>query len=86
MKRPDIEGNRKYIKDCCERHNFTRFCESWGCSSVKQLIDYIEVLELKIAFQQGVQVGRAERCTSKASWTNDGQCKCKYCHRDMPAA
>lgn len=51
MKRPDIEGIESYIENCCGRHNFTKWCESFGCKSVLELINYIKYLE-KASLQQ----------------------------------
>jgi thiaminase len=45
MDRPDIEKYKENLKHCCERHNYTKWCESYGCSDVKELIDYILLLE-----------------------------------------
>ena len=46
MKRPDIEELKNYVKNCCgippDRKGF---CESYGCSSILPLIEYIEFLE-----------------------------------------
>lgn len=45
MDRPDIEETKRYIKGCCGKPDGTRFCTSFGCSSVLKLISYIEYLE-----------------------------------------
>ena len=52
MEKPDIEGYKDFIKDCCEIPiNPNKFCESWGCHNTYQLIQYIEHLEKVIKAQ-----------------------------------
>ena len=46
MERPNIEGTKTFIMhECCGRHDFTKFCEMFGCSNMLELINYIEYLE-----------------------------------------
>jgi len=70
MKRPDIEGYRRYIKeDCCGMANHPYpFCDSWGCSTVTKLLDYIEFLE-----------GNASQSAVEA----DATCRCFFCDKRL---
>ena len=48
MRRPDIEEWKRIVEqDCCGRHDFSRWCESWGCDQVYRLIKYVEYLEAR---------------------------------------
>lgn len=46
MQRPDIEETKEYIKNHCGIPIKKRaYCEDFGCSSMLELIEYIEFLE-----------------------------------------
>uniref|UniRef100_A0A6M3JM64 Uncharacterized protein n=1 Tax=viral metagenome TaxID=1070528 RepID=A0A6M3JM64_9ZZZZ len=45
MKRPDIEKLRDYVRSCCGKMAGKVFCESFDCSTIRNLTDYILYLE-----------------------------------------
>lgn len=45
MKRPDIQMYKEGLKECCGRDEHPGFCETWGCSQIAELINWIEYLE-----------------------------------------
>ena len=45
MTRPEIEDYLKYIDGHCGKTNFEKFCDNWGCETVKDLCEYILLLE-----------------------------------------
>lgn len=45
MKRPNIDELKNYMEGCCGENIGKRFCDSYGCVNIKELIDYIEFLE-----------------------------------------
>jgi len=66
MNRPNIEETKDYIKElCCGIPTKVGFCESFGCSDVLPLIEYIEFLEASASQQADSADSLCRECGSE---------------------